>query len=733
MMDIQLPCCGHSSLISDYVACALSVSAAEEFEAHVEHCIACSQLLMAAVDNMQGPEWISLARDFTELSAADRTISNRPDAADAISADHTGGDLAATSVSAQTAPANVRYSWVRRIGSGGMGDVWEGWDHLMERSVALKRLGVRRADFNGVQRLMLEALALARLSHPSIITVYEVVTEQSQPVLVMEYVRGMTLSQWHLGRPLPAADAAEICLAIAKALHHAHQNGVIHRDVKPSNVLLRTEEHGALPRREDGSLDLQLSDFGLARIIHDPELTQTGQVIGTPTYMAPEQIIEGQTVDPRSDVFSLGVVLYELLTGRPPFAASETVVVLEMIRTRDPIPPRVLQPHLARDIDTICLKCLRREPNQRYQSADELAEDLVAFLQQRPVRARPVSQFQMAARWAARNRALATLATLAAVAVTFALVAEMRAADSARRQAELERQSGQQTQRLLRDAISIVESYVRLIGEPHDSNRDVTAALRTASTRQALDVYRNYIAAIEKRDVLNWDDLDIVCRFLALQRYSDHQDMTVECLSWVKKSLLHHRRDPVNPEQLVEFVDVQHQFFSKAESPQEIQARLVAEWLEYAQILLSQATVASTPAPRVQALLRGRRACFIRAVIALQITPIGTHTLTNLRAIADAASANAAEIQSVDRRTRMSSIPATRLKTTAGDSTFTETALVEDPAAEATTTVARILIAATEQANPERDRIDTTALMNLLREVPAGGLQSGEQTASSEQ
>jgi len=268
--------CQSASLISDYVSGKLTSAAAEEFEAHVEHCSNCCQQLITEVEITPAPDWMALAQSVAGLHAQQSTVSQpetrrplRPDFAAAPS-------------------ASVRYSWLRRIGSGGMGDVWEGWDQLMERSVALKRLGFHYANFDGVQRLMQEALALARLSHPNIITVYEVVTDLDQPVLVMEYVRGMTLSEWCNGRPLVAAEAAEICHALAIALHHAHQHGVIHRDVKPSNVLLRTEVCGALPRRENGSPDLQLSDFGLARIIDDPTFTRTGQLMGTPSYMAPE-------------------------------------------------------------------------------------------------------------------------------------------------------------------------------------------------------------------------------------------------------------------------------------------------------------------------------------------------------------------------------------------------------------------------------------------------------------
>jgi WD40 repeat protein len=306
------------------------------------------------------------------------------------------------------------------LGRGGMGVVYKARQLALNRLVALKMVlpgGEARAD--DLARFRAEALAVARLQHPNIVQVYEVGEYRGRPFFSMEYVDGGSLAPRVRGTPLPPRAAAALVETIARAVHHAHERGVIHRDLKPANVLLagpvttRCQRVGDDATHTQGACGYEpkITDFGLAkRLDADALRTRTGAVLGTPSYMAPEQARgQNRAVSPATDVYALGAILYELLTGRPPFKGATPVdTVLQLLDT-EPIPPRRLQPDCPSGLETVCLKCLNKEPRQRYASALALADDLRRFLAGEAVAARPLGGPARALLWCRRNRLTAAL------------------------------------------------------------------------------------------------------------------------------------------------------------------------------------------------------------------------------------------------------------------------------------------------------------------------------------
>jgi serine/threonine protein kinase len=311
-------------------------------------------------------------------------------------------------------PALAGYEILEELGRGGMGVVYKARQVQLKRLVALKRiLTGPQAGKHEVNRFRAEAEAVARLQHPNIVQIYEVHEQNGCPYLALEFVDGVSLAQKLDGTPWPARQAAQLMLTLARAVHYAHQRGIVHRDLKPANILLQgARGQGPGPREEgvreeasvlsslaprpsplassSGPLLPKITDFGLAKRL-DVEMgqTQTGAILGTPSYMAPEQA-EGkpQAIGPKTDVYALGAILYELLTGRPPFQGAALLETLEQVRSQDPAPLRSLQPRLPRDLETICLKCLEKQPEQRYASAEALADDLQRFLDGDSIHAR---------------------------------------------------------------------------------------------------------------------------------------------------------------------------------------------------------------------------------------------------------------------------------------------------------------------------------------------------------
>jgi formylglycine-generating enzyme required for sulfatase activity len=354
-------------------------------------------------------------------------------------------------------PQVAGYSILGILGSGGMGVVYKAQQMALRRVVALKM--ILHGDFVGEdqrKRFQGEAEAIAALQHPHIVQVHEVGEHNGVPYFSLEYCAGGSLADQLDGTPWEPKRAAALVQTLAGAVQTAHQQGLVHRDLKPGNVLLTA----------DGTP--KVTDFGLVKRLDTPGQTQSGAVVGTPSYMAPEQAgSTGRQVGPAADVYALGAVLYELLTGRPPFKAATPMDTVLQVLSEEPVAVRRLQPKVPRDLETICLKCLEKDPKKRYVSSAALAEDLRRFLAGEPVQARPAGRLERAVKWARRRPTAAallgvTLLALVTLTVLSAnLVVARSDAESRRTVAELEADKAKEARDFLVSIFELAETDVK--------------------------------------------------------------------------------------------------------------------------------------------------------------------------------------------------------------------------------------------------------------------------------
>jgi hypothetical protein len=400
--------------LRQFLAEELPTTAAVAVQQHVDACPACQQELRRIVGGAPGPLGALLAeRETLRLPAA------------------------GVAASPAAAPIEVPgYEVLAEVGRGGMGVVYKARQLRPDRIVALKMLlAGRHAGQQERARFLNEAEAVARLQHPHIVALYEAGQHGDLPYFTLEFVAGGSMADLLRGKPLPPGDAARLVEQVARATNYAHERGIFHRDLKPGNILLVVSDQPSAvsPDRDLLRPELKadrwwltaipkITDFGLARnMAVNPALTPAGAVLGTPSYMAPEQA-KGvpQQVGAAADVYALGAILYECLTGRPPFQGPTPADTLLQVVQNEPAPPSVLQHAVPRDLETICLKCLRKEPHRRYESALELAEDLRRFQAGEPIRARPVGRGERLVKWCRRHPGVAALSAALVVLVLVA-------------------------------------------------------------------------------------------------------------------------------------------------------------------------------------------------------------------------------------------------------------------------------------------------------------------------
>jgi serine/threonine protein kinase len=562
--------CPSFALLQQLLADRLGGLETTTVEAHVETCASCQAVLERLTGGSDRPyhegppTWDLACADFL------RHLANEPPTGAWASLGPGARTVTVPCLAADpwaaalppAMPAVTGYELLGEVGRGGMGVVYKARQIALHRLVALK---MHRASAHATEselaRFRAEAEAVARLQHPNIVQIFEVGQHDGLPYFSLEFCDGGSLAARVHGRPLPPREAAALVETLARAVHAAHERGIVHRDLKPANILLARTGPGA-PDQTDaarevspaGALErytLKITDFGVAKQFRGaPEadgpagLTESGLVVGTPSYMAPEQArSQRQAIGPAADVYALGAILYECLTGRPPFQGPTPLETLQLVVREEPVAVRQLQPRCPRDLETICHTCLHKEPARRYASAAALAEDLRHYQAAEPIEARPVGVLERGWRWCCRNRLVAgsvtaavlTLVLGSAVAWWFAVDAaasaqlardqeqaalkQQHTAEAERQRAEREKTKAEQAkldegkQRAAADLATqeakvaqkrseaVVKHLVAALRSPdpalQDSDLKVTEALDTAVQRLKTDLPEDMLTRAE--------------------------------------------------------------------------------------------------------------------------------------------------------------------------------------------------------------------------------------------